>query len=118
MNGEFFKAFKDCTSGAWMECGCGKFHFDFNYQYDDETHDEIDRLQKQMEESPDAYQSHDGMIKAVVITGIEYVPDCTCRTIEQIQEIIDKNAINIAKYLRLRSQKLKEFADAINVDCN
>jgi len=115
MNNDFYLAFRDNTSGVFRECGCGKSHFDLNYQYDEEVHKDIDRWSELEESTPDQYQSHDGSISAVVISGVEYVPDCTCRRIETIQEIVDKNAIQIAEYLRAKSKKLKELSEAVNV---
>lgn len=115
MKDEFFDAFKSNCSGQSVECGCGKLHFDSNYQYDNECHDDTDRWLALEEKEPENYQSHDGSLCAVIISGVPYMPDCTCRRIESIEEIIDRNAPSVAKYLRARAANHRDFADQIDV---
>lgn len=111
---EFEEAFASGVGHSSCDCDCGRSHFDGSSDGGwDWEEGEFESLMQLSETHPDRYIAHDGTVRTIYLGGREVVIGCVCDIAKKHERFISLNAMQIAKYLNSRAERILSEAQHI-----
>lgn len=113
---EIFKnVFDSGCGGCLRTCDCGITYFDGYHNGWSWEEGELEDLRQKAIDNPEKYIEVDCTPGTMEIDGREIVFGCTCETAARYESFIDNHSHQLAKYLNMKADELREEANLIEV---
>jgi hypothetical protein len=110
---EFKRAFDSHAGGIARTCSCGRVWWDASAPASYFEKGEREDLERREARNPNACTSIDRTVATYNVGGHEIVWDCPCGTAASLEEVLRKNAPQVACFLNALAEQYRQRAEAI-----